>query len=229
MVLSMIRVFSYSLGERSFFISSLISSKQLFFVSGRISPQVLRCCHKPATSLFVSLLIFQQLCSILLCKDAFQVHLWQKLAFSSPFCYSNDISSILSSEGVVMWLFSLIISNCEDRVLFMLIHLIRESCPLFKSSLSVKFCIPSQPECCLKSFLPLVPFFQLFRTQSVDHFVKYPLILSNSCSIPSIYSRNAVQIISFLILLYLVLTGVVSIYILPFNLTVFAMFILPLF
>ena len=60
MVLSMIRVFSYPLEERSFFISYLISSKQLFFVSGRISPQVLKCFNKPTTSLFVSLLVFQQ-------------------------------------------------------------------------------------------------------------------------------------------------------------------------
>ena len=37
--------------------------------------------------------------SILFCKGAFQVLLWQELAFSSPFCYSNNLSSILSSRG----------------------------------------------------------------------------------------------------------------------------------
>ena len=88
--------------------------------------------HKPTTSLCFSLLIFQQLRSILLCKDAFQTHLWQKLAFSSPFCYSNDRSSIISSGGIVMLLFSLIISNCEDCVLFVLIHLTGVLCHLFK-------------------------------------------------------------------------------------------------
>ena len=44
----------------------------------------------------------------------------------------------------------------------------------------------------------------------ISSFIKYPLILSRSCSIPSIYSRSATHIISFLFLLYLVLTGVVS-------------------
>ena len=62
--------FSPILSAKEVFISSLISNKQLFFVSGRISPQVLRCFHKPTTSLFFSLLVFQQLRSILLRKDA---------------------------------------------------------------------------------------------------------------------------------------------------------------
>ena len=65
-------------------------------------------------------------------KGAFQAHLWQKLAFSSPFGYSNDLSSILSSGGIVMLLFSLIISNWEDHVLFVLIHLTGVVHPLFK-------------------------------------------------------------------------------------------------
>ena len=50
----------------------------------------------------------------------------------SSICYSNDLSSILSSGGIVMLLFSLIISNCEDRVLFVLIHLTEVLCHLFK-------------------------------------------------------------------------------------------------
>ena len=105
------------------------------FRTGRISPQLWEVFHKPTTNLCFSLLIFQQLRSILLCKDAFQTQLWQKLAFSSPFCYSNDPSSIFSSEGIVMLLFSLIISNCEDRVLFVLILLTGVSC-LFSSIFS---------------------------------------------------------------------------------------------
>ena len=44
--------------------------------------------------------------------------------------------------------------------------------------------------------------YQLNR--SVVSFFKYPLILSRSCSVPSIFSRSAVQIISVLFLLYLV-------------------------
>ena len=97
--------------------------------------------HKPTTSLFFSLLIFQQLRSILLCKDAFQTHLWQKLAFSSPFCYSNDISSIISFGGIVTLLFSLTISIREDRVLFLLIHLTGVSC--FHSSSLILSSFPS--------------------------------------------------------------------------------------
>ena len=51
-------------------------------------------------------------------------------------------------------------------------------------------------------------FYSFFRRQCVGNFFEYPLILSRSCSIPSIYSRSAAQIISFLFLLYLVLTRV---------------------
>ena len=125
--------------------SFLLSSRQKQFSSLRWS-QTSNCfslvaefhlkfwdvCHKPTTNLCFSLLTLQQLRSILLCKDAFQTHLWQKLAFSSPFCYSNDLSSILSSGGIAMLLFSLIISNWEDHVLFVLIHLTRVLCHLFK-------------------------------------------------------------------------------------------------
>ena len=53
--------FSPILSAKAVFISSLISNKQLFFVSGTISLQALRCFHKPTTSLFVSLLVSQQL------------------------------------------------------------------------------------------------------------------------------------------------------------------------
>ena len=54
--LSMIQFSHSHLGEEVF-TSSLLSRNQLFFVSGRISPQVLRCFHKPTTSLCFSLLI----------------------------------------------------------------------------------------------------------------------------------------------------------------------------
>ena len=57
--------FSPILSVKEFFISSLISSKQLFFVSGIISPQVLRCFLKPTTSLLFSLFISQQIRPIL--------------------------------------------------------------------------------------------------------------------------------------------------------------------
>ena len=54
------------------------------------------------------------------------------MLFSSTFFHSNDLSSISSSGGMVMLLSSLVISNCEDRVLFLLIHLTGVSCLLLK-------------------------------------------------------------------------------------------------
>ena len=98
----------------------------------------------------------------------------------------------------------------------------------FEFSHLIKFCLLPQPECGLKSFFSLVPFFHQYRRQCVVNFIEYPLISSTSCSIPSIYSRSAVQTISFLLLLYLVLTGVVSISILSLNLLVLVVFHVPL-
>ena len=138
--LSMIQVFSYPLGKSSFHI--FVDLKQaIVSVSGRLSPHNFwDVFHKLTTSLFISLLIFQQLRSILLCKDAFQADLWYKLAFSSPFFYFNDLASILSFR-----------SHC-DVVLFTHHLVLSRSCSFP--------CLSISPECCLKSFLPLVPFFQ---------------------------------------------------------------------
>lgn len=41
-------------------------------------------------------MISQQLRSILLCKHAFQIQLWEKLSFLSPFSYANNLPSFLS-------------------------------------------------------------------------------------------------------------------------------------
>ena len=54
--------------------------------------------HKTISSVFFSLLVFQQLRSTLLLKMPFQTLLWQKLAFSSPFFYFNHLSSISLSR-----------------------------------------------------------------------------------------------------------------------------------
>ena len=132
--------------------------------------------------------------------------------------FSNDLSSILSSGGFVMLLSltnHLVLSRSCN--FFLSYPFSRSVVFSFEFSHLIKFCLLPQPECCLKSFLPLVPFFHQFRRQCVVKFIEYPLILSRSCSILSIFSRSAVQIISFLILLYLVLTGVVSISILSLN------------
>ena len=94
--LSMIQVFSYPLGERSFSSPWCSHSNQWLPLVAVCHLIMLICFHKSTTSLFFSLLVFQQLHSILLCKDAFQVHLWQKLSFSSPPLYPNNLASILS-------------------------------------------------------------------------------------------------------------------------------------
>ena len=83
-----------------------------------------------------------------------------EVGISSPFLYSNDLSSIFSYGGMVMLLSSLIISNCEDRVLFFTYPFNRSVVFSFKFFHVIKFCFSFQPECCLKSFLPIMPFFQ---------------------------------------------------------------------
>ena len=49
----------------------------------------------------------------------FQTLFWQKLAFSSTFFYLNYLYSILSPGALVMLLFSLLISVCQDHVQFL--------------------------------------------------------------------------------------------------------------
>ena len=64
-----------------------------------------------------------------------------------------------------------------------------------------------------------------FNRSVVPAFRIFPILPSFA----SLLRRSAAQIISFLILLYLVLIGVVSIYILPFNLEVFRNVLCPSF
>ena len=101
----------------------------------------------------------------------------------------------ISSGGIVMFLFSLIMSNCQDHVLFVLIHLSEVLCHLFKFFHLIKFCLSFHPECYLKSFLPIVPFFQYYWRQCVVVFIKYHPIFSSSCSIPSMFNRSAARIL----------------------------------
>ena len=151
------------LGERGFFHLFGDLKQSIFFRQWPVvTSSFWDACHKPTTSLCLSLLIFQQLRSILLCKGAFQAHLWQKLAFSPPFCYSNDLSSILSPGGIVMLLFSLIILFCQDHVLFHayqfnwsvvsiipLLTGVSSKCFHFAKFKSYSFHV--QPECCPNS------------------------------------------------------------------------------
>ena len=61
-----------------------------------------------------------------------------------------------------LWCCSLrpIILFCQDHVIFFLSYSFSRSVGFsFEFSHLIKFCLLPQPECCLKSFLPLVPFF----------------------------------------------------------------------
>ena len=85
--LSMIQVFSYPLGERSFSSPWCSHSNQWLPLVAICHLIMLRCFHKPTTSLFFSLLIFQQLCSTLLRKDVLKF-------ISSRRCSSSSFFSL---------------------------------------------------------------------------------------------------------------------------------------
>ena len=138
--LSMIQVFSYPLGERSFHF--FVDLKQaIVFVSGKkfhlmfwdvsISP---RGSYPFVVGFFQQLRynLLGRMLSKLICGRSCHF----LLRYLIPTIY---LLLFISSGGIVMLLSSLIFSVCEDRVLFVLI--------LF------------QPECGLKSFFSLVPFF----------------------------------------------------------------------
>ena len=117
------------------FLVSLFLSIQFFF------PWVAGChliigdvFHKTISRLFFSLLVFQQLRSTLLLRMPSQTLLWQKLAFSSPFFYFNDLSSIIFFRRLCdVALFSP--SFRFVRIVFFsrFIHLTGVLCPLLKS------------------------------------------------------------------------------------------------
>ena len=101
------------------------------FRSGRISPQFWEVFHKPTTSLFVSLLVFQQLRYNLLGRvlsKFFYGRSWHFLLHSFiPMIY------LLFFLPGPLWCCSLHSSSrIEDHVLFVLIHLTEVLCHLFK-------------------------------------------------------------------------------------------------
>ena len=103
--LSTIQIFSYPLGERSFHL--FVDLKQaIVFISGKISPQVLRYLHKPTK-------IISFLC-------------W----FFNNSVLLHSFHCILSFLPEALWYWSLrpIFLFCQDRVLFVLIHLTRVLC-----------------------------------------------------------------------------------------------------
>ena len=95
--------------------------------------------------------------------------------------YSNDLSSILSSEGMVMLLSSLITSNCEDRVLFVLIHLTGVLYHLFNIFSSHQVFFSFLPESCL-NYVILVPWLCHY-TEVVIFFSFVKLLFSMSFNV----------------------------------------------
>ena len=128
--LSMIQVISLSSWWKKFFISSVLSIITCFR-SGRILPQFWEVFHKPTTSLFV-FCWFSNDSVITFLEGCFPSSFVAEVGIFFSILLFQWSTSILSYGGIVMLLFSLIISNCEDRVLFLLIHLTGVLCYLFK-------------------------------------------------------------------------------------------------
>ena len=79
--------------------------------------------------------------------------------FSAPL---SQQSSFYSFVPEALWCCSFHSSSCFGKIMFfsLLLHLTGVLCHLFKFFHLIKFCLLPQPECCLKSFLPIGPFFQ---------------------------------------------------------------------
>ena len=75
-----------------------------------------------------------------------------------------------------MLLFSLIISNCEDRVLFVLIHLTGVLCSLLSSLHLIKSRISFQPEFC-PNLIFLVPCLCRYNQSGFNSFLSIVLII----------------------------------------------------
>ena len=75
-----------------------------------------------------------------------------------------------------MLLSSLIISNCEDRVLFVLIHLTGVLCSHSSYFHLIKSCISFQPECCPNLFF-LVPYLSRFNQSDFNSFLSIVLVI----------------------------------------------------
>ena len=109
------------------FISSLISSKQLFFVSGRISPQVLRCFNKPTKASFRcwfsnnSILTFLEGCF----PSSFVAEI--VIFFSAPLSQQSSFYSFIPEA---LWCCSFHSSSCFVKIMFfsLLLRLAGVSC-----------------------------------------------------------------------------------------------------
>ena len=98
--------FSYSLIKRSFHLLADLNPINCFHWWPVVTSSFWEVFHKPTTSLFVLLLVFQQLRSTLLLRMPSQALLWQKLAFFLHSFLSIIYLLFLRSEGIVMLLSS---------------------------------------------------------------------------------------------------------------------------
>ena len=98
-----------------------------------------------------------------------------------------------------MLLFSLIISNCEDRVLFVLIHLTGVLCSHSSSFHLIKSCISFQLECC-PNLIFLVPCLSRFNQSCSNSFLSFVLVIHSFATskvhmvfLVSIFYRSALK------------------------------------
>ena len=156
----MIQVLHLSSRWNKLLVSLLTSIQSIVFVCGRISPQVLRCFHKPRKNLLFCCWYFNNsvqafFVGIFLSNSIvggvaifFSVLLFWRPTFYSFIRRHCDVS--LLSHHLEWW------GSCS----FHAYQFNRSVVISFELSHLIKFYLLSQPECCLKSFLPLVPFFQ---------------------------------------------------------------------
>ena len=159
----MTQVLHLSSRWNKFPVSLLISIQSVVSVCGRISPHsfemfsispqqayYFRCCFFPITPFYPSW------------KGALLAHLWQKLAFFfSILVFRWSIFHSFSRRHCDVALFDPSSHLLSKIMFFPFAYPFDQSVVIsFKFSHLIKFCLPSQPECCLKPFLPLVPFFQ---------------------------------------------------------------------
>ena len=159
----MTQVFHLSFRWNSFSSPCWYQSNLLVPLVAKISPHSFEMFfHKPTTNLFVLLLVFPNNSVLTFLEGCLpRSFVAEVVIFFSIPSFSFIYRLFLSSGGIVMLLSSthhLVLSrSCS----FLCLSIQPECRALFSSSSHfVKFYLPSQPECCLKSFLPIVPFFQ---------------------------------------------------------------------
>ena len=157
--LSMVQVISLSSWWKKF--SSLLWSQtsNCFSLVAEFHLKSRDIFHKPTSSLFISLWVCQQprcnlierVLSKLSCGRS-----WHFLLHSViPMIY------LLLFLPEALWCCSFHSSSRIVRIVFFRAYPFNRSVVFsFEFSHLIKFCLLPQPECCLKSFLPLVPFFQ---------------------------------------------------------------------